>query len=134
MLTILFDILTRFVYCLGIRHHFGNHVRKECLICSQTITCWLICSPMMGQKKRINLLGIPSSRISLPCKRFWFIMGMIYNPSMLNQNMLSNSKNLQKFSDSRTIDDGEKAIDFTAPSNLFDSNSGWSIAHNNNLH
>ena len=32
------------------------------------------------------------------------------------------------FTDSRTIDDGEKAtIDFTAPSNLFDSNSGFGL-------
>ena len=54
---------------------------------------------------------------------FWFIMGDdIQSKYAQSEYVIEFEESSEIFTDSRTIDDGEKAtIDFTAPSNLFDS-------------
>ena len=60
---------------------------------------------------------------------FWFIMGDdIQSKFAQSEYVIEFEESSEIFTDSRTIDDGEKAtIDFTAPSNLFDSNSGFGL-------
>ena len=60
---------------------------------------------------------------------FWFIMGDdIQSKYAQSEYVIEFKESSEIFTDSRTIDDGEKAtIDFTAPSNLFDSNSGFGL-------
>ena len=60
---------------------------------------------------------------------FWFIMGdEIQSKYAQSEYVIQFEESSEIFTDSRTIDDGEKAtIDFTAPSNLFDSNSGFGL-------
>ena len=60
---------------------------------------------------------------------FWFIMGDDIQSKYAQQEYtIEFEESSEIFTDSRTIDDGEKAtIDFTAPPNLFDSNSGFGL-------